>query len=143
MFMIKGVEHLVTGTQWSEVGDFVIQYGQEILIAALLFLVGLILVKLFLTWLRETLPKYTDNHHAISLVMTGLNILLNVLVLSLTLHFLGIRTLVIWRFLVAVALVAIGFVVLLRPYIPTFPFKIGNTIEVNKVVGKVEAVTII
>ncbi len=142
MFMIKGLEHLATGTQWREVGDFVIQYGQEILLAALLFLMGLILVKLFLAWLRKTLPKYTENQYLISVVMTGLNILLIVLVLSLTLHFLGIRTLVIWRFLVAVALVAIGFIVLLRPYIPTLPFKIGNTIEINKVIGKVEAITI-
>jgi len=142
MFMMKKMDQLLTQTQWSADGDFIIQYGAEILNAALLFLIGLILVKLFLTWLRKTLPKYTDNHHAISLVMTGLNILLSVLVLSLTLHLLGIRTLVIWRFLAAVALVAIGFVVLLRPYIPSLPFRIGNTIEVNKVIGKVEAVTI-
>ena len=122
-------------------GDFVIQYGQEILIAAVLFLVGLIAVKFLLAWLRKTLPKFTENQYLISMVITALNILLIVLVISFTLHFLGMRDLVIWRLLIAIALVVIGFIVLLRPYIPTLPFKTGNTIEIGGLIGKVEAMT--
>ena len=132
---------LAVGTDWKRAGDFVVQYGREILVAALLFLVGLILVKLFLAWLRKTLPKFIENQYIVSVVMTGLNILLIVLVLSLTLHFIGMRDLVIARLLVAVALFVIGFIILLRPYIPTLPFKIGNTVQIEKVVGKVEAIT--
>jgi small-conductance mechanosensitive channel len=41
----------------------------------------------------------------------------------------------------AAALIAIAFVVLLRPYIPTLPFKIGNTVEIGGLIGKVEAMT--
>jgi small conductance mechanosensitive channel len=129
------------GTDWKEAGDFIIQYGQEILIAALFFLVGLVLVKFFLAWLKKTLPRFTENQYLISTVITALNILLIVVVISLTLHYLGMRDLVIARLLVAIALIVIAFMVLLRPYIPTLPFKTGNTIEIEGLIGKVEAMT--
>ena len=102
---------------------------------------GLIAIKFFLAWVRKTLPKYTENQFLISTGVTALNILLTVLVITAALHFLGMRGLVIWRLLIAIALVAIGFVVLLRPYIPTLPFKIGNTVEIGGLIGKVEAMT--
>ena len=66
---------------------------------------------------------------------------MTVVVITAALHFLGMRGLVIWRLLIAIALIAIGFVVLLRPYIPTLPFKIGNTVEIGGLIGKVEAMT--
>lgn len=122
-------------------GDFIIDYGGEILVASLLFLLGLIAVKLFLAWLRKTLPRFTENRYLISIVMNVLNILLIVAVISFSLHYLGMKDLVIRRLLVAATLVVIGFVVLLRPYIPTLPFKTGNTIEIGGQIGKVEAMT--
>jgi small conductance mechanosensitive channel len=122
-------------------GEFIIQYGQEILIAAAIFLVALIAVKLLIAWLRKTLPKYTENQYLISMVITVLNVLLIVLVISISLHFLGVKDLVIRRLLVAIALVAVGFIVLLKPFIPTLPFKTGNTIEIEGLIGKVEAMT--
>lgn len=135
------LRELAKGSDWQKAGDFIVQYGQEVLIAALLFLVGLVLIKFFLAWLRKTLPRFTENQYLISMVISGLNILLIVVVISSTLHFLGMRDLVIWRLLIAIALVVIGFIVLLRPYIPTLPFKIGNTVEVGGLIGKVEAMT--
>jgi small conductance mechanosensitive channel len=122
-------------------GDFIVQYGQEILIAAALFLVGLIAVKLLIAWLRRTLPRFTKNQYLISIVTTVLNVLLIVLVISISLHYLGMKDLVIRRILVAVTLVVIGFIVLLKPYIPTLPFRTGNTVEIGGLIGKVEAMT--
>jgi small conductance mechanosensitive channel len=124
-----------------QTGDFVVQYGQEILIASLLFLVGLIAVKLFIAWLRRTLPRFTENQYLVSMVINALNIVLIIAVISFSLHYLGMRDLVIRRLLVAGTLVVIGFVVLLRPYIPTLPFKTGNTVEIGGLIGKVEAMT--
>ncbi|MBN2124048.1 MAG: mechanosensitive ion channel family protein [Deltaproteobacteria bacterium] len=126
---------------WRKAGDFVIQYGQEILLAAAIFLVALIAVKLLIAWLRRTLPKYTENQYLISTVITALNVLLIVLVISFSLHYLGVKDLVVRRLLIAIALVAVGFIVLLKPFIPTLPFKTGNTIEIEGLIGKVEAMT--
>jgi small conductance mechanosensitive channel len=124
-----------------ETGDFIVRYGGEILIAAVLFLIGLIAVKLLIAWLRKTLPRFTENQYLISTALTALNIILIVAVISFALHFLGMKDLVIRRLLVAVTLVVVGFIVLLKPYIPTLPFKIGNAIEIEGLIGKVEAMT--
>jgi small conductance mechanosensitive channel len=132
---------LVRDTSFGKAGDFVVQYGQQILIAAAIFLLGLIAVKLLIAWLRKTALRFTENQHLVSMVITGINIALIVLVLSFALHFIGMRELVIRRLLVAMTLVVIGFVVLLKPYIPNLPFKIGNTVEIGGLLGKVEAIT--
>jgi small conductance mechanosensitive channel len=132
---------LVRDTSFGRAGDFVVQYGQHILIAAAIFLLGLIAVKFLLVWLKKTLLKYTENQHLVSMVITAINIALIVLVLSLALHFLGMRDIVVRRLLVAATLVVISFVVLLKPYIPNLPFKIGNTVEIGGILGKVEAIT--
>jgi small conductance mechanosensitive channel len=124
-----------------EAGDFVVQHGQEILVAAALFLVGLIAVKFLIAYLKKTLPKYIENQYLVSMLITALNITLIVLIISISLHYLGMKDLVIRRLLIAIALVTVGFIVLLKPYIPTLPFKIGNTIEIGGLIGKVEAMT--
>lgn len=135
---LRGMEQL---SSLRSTGDFIIQYGGEILMAAVMFLLGLIVVKLFIAWLRRTLPRFTENRYLLSVVMTVLNIVLIVAVISFSLHFIGMRDLVIRRLLIAATLVVLGFVVLLRPYIPTLPFKTGNTVEIGGLIGKVEAMT--
>jgi small conductance mechanosensitive channel len=132
---------LAVGSDWMKTGDFIVQYGEEILTTALMIVAGLIAVKFFLAWLRKMLPKFTENAYFISTLITSLNILLTILIITFSLHYLGFRFIVLWRLLVAICLVAVGFVVLLRPYIPTLPFKIGNTVEIGGLIGKVEAMT--
>lgn len=124
-----------------KVGDFVIQYGQEILIAAAIFVVALIAVKFLMAWLRKTLPRYIENQYFLSMVITALNVLLIVMIIFISLHYLGVNVLVMRRLMIALILLLVGFVVLLKPYIPTLPFKIGNTVEMEGLIGKVEAIT--
>lgn len=121
--------------------DFILNYGHEILIASMIFLGGLIAVKVVMAYVKKTLPRYTTNQSMISLVSNVLHVVLLALVIAFALHFLGVPSLVIRRIFVACALIAIGFVVLLRPYIPSLPFKLGNTIQVGELIGKVEATT--
>jgi small conductance mechanosensitive channel len=53
----------------------------------------------------------------------------------------GMHTVIIRRILAAITLAAVGLIVLFRPYIPTLPFKVGNTIKTGDLFGKVEATT--
>jgi len=139
--MNKQVHDLEQLSDLRRAGDFIVQHGQETLVAAALFLVGLIAVKFIIAYVRKTLPRFTENQYLVSMVITALNILLIVVVISFSLHYLGMKDIVIRRLLVAITLLAIGFIVLLRPYIPTLPFKIGNTVEIGGLIGKVEAMT--
>lgn len=133
---------LIASSGGGKAGEFVIRYGQEILLAATFFLAGLIAVKFLIAWLRKTIiPKFPESQHLISTVMKALHILLVVLIITFTLHFLGMKDIVIARLLFALGLILIGFIVLLRPYIPNLPFKVGNRIEVGGVRGKVISTT--
>jgi small conductance mechanosensitive channel len=62
---------------------------------------------------------------------------------AFALNVLGLHTIVVRRILLAVILAAIGLLVILRPYIPTLPFKVGNTIMTGDLLGKVEATTML
>jgi small conductance mechanosensitive channel len=53
----------------------------------------------------------------------------------------GFKTQIVFRFLMIAGLAAVGVLVLFRPYIPSLPYKVGNTIKVGDVLGKVEATT--
>ena len=45
------------------------------------------------------------------------------------------------RFLSIVALTALGLIIFLRPFFPTMPFKVGNTIKTSDLLGVVEGIT--
>jgi small conductance mechanosensitive channel len=52
-----------------------------------------------------------------------------------------VPAIIIRRILLAAILTAVGLIVIFRPYIPSLPYKVGNTIEVGGLIGKVEATT--
>jgi hypothetical protein len=64
--METSLRDLVRDTSFGRAGDLAVQYGQQILIAAAIFLLGLIAVKFLLVWLKKTLLKYTENQHLAS-----------------------------------------------------------------------------
>jgi hypothetical protein len=53
------------------------------------------------------------------------------------------RGIVIARVFIAVTLAVIGVAVIFRRYLPTLPFKVGDTVQVGGRLGKVEATTVL
>jgi small conductance mechanosensitive channel len=53
----------------------------------------------------------------------------------------GAKPINVLRFLSIIALVIIGLIIFLRPFFPSMPFKIGNTIKTAGLLGKVEGLT--
>jgi small conductance mechanosensitive channel len=47
------------------------------------------------------------------------------------------------RLMTIIALVAAGLMIFLRPFIPSLPFKVGQTIKAGDLLGKVEAITLL
>ena len=45
------------------------------------------------------------------------------------------------RLLTIIALIVTGVMIFLKPFIPTLPFKVGNTVKAGNLLGKVEAIT--
>lgn len=125
----------------TRIGDAVTLYGREIVLALAILVAGLIASRMFIKLLRSILQRFTANQSLISMVSTSLHVVLVVLVVAAALHQAGVETLVIRRILLAMSLAAVGLIVIFRPYLPTLPYKVGNSIEVGGLVGKVEATT--
>ena len=102
---------------------------------------GLILARMLVRLIRLTLQRFTAKQTVISSVSNALHLLLIIIVVATALEVAGMHTVIIRRILASITLAAIGLIVLFRPYIPTLPFKVGNTIKTGDLFGKVEATT--
>jgi len=128
-------------TKLEQIRDIMALHGRELALALIILIVGLYLAKWLTQRLRIGLGKVTTNVNVISIVSNTFYILFLFVVIMLAATEAGFQTLIVFRFLMVVSLAAIGVVVLFRPYIPSLPFKVGNTIKVGDLLGKVEATT--
>jgi small conductance mechanosensitive channel len=123
------------------IGDNIIMYGQDVVLALIILVGGLIATRLFIKYFRRMLQKFAANQSLISIISASLHVVLVVLVVTAALHYVGVPAIIIRRVLFACILAAVGLIVIFKPYIPSLPYKVGNAIEVGGLVGKVEAVT--
>lgn len=70
-------------------------------------------------------------------------ILLLVVIILVTMVNAGFDSRNVLRLLIVISLIVIAVIILFRPYIPTLPFKVGNTVKVGSLLGKIEATTMI
>jgi len=127
----------------NQMTGFVLKYGQEVILALLILVVGLILANLVKKFSRQWLGKMTSNRTLISSVTNILYVLILFFVVGAALQQTGINTLVIRRILIGTTLIFVTLIIIFRHYIPTLPYKVGNTIKTGELLGKVEAMSLI
>ena len=134
-----------TGTfdKYKEMGDLIASQGQTFVIALIILVVGLIVIKQVYKLLRLLLERFALKPQTVSTVNNIICIILLVLIVATALQHLGMNTLVIRRVIFLVSLAVIGIIAIFRPLIPTLPFKVGNTVKVGDLLGKIEATTIL
>jgi small conductance mechanosensitive channel len=123
------------------VGDILASHGRELLIALILLIAGLYLTKYLTKYLRIGLGKMTNNLNVISIVSSTFYVLFLMAVVMVATTQAGIKPQVIFRALMIGGLAVIGIIALFRPYLPTLPFEVGNTVKAAGILGKVEATT--
>lgn len=123
------------------VGDIMASHGKELALALVILIGGLYLSKQMARYLRTGLGRLTKNPNLISIVSNSFYILFLMAVILTATSFIGFKVQIVFRFIVVIGLAAIGVLVLFRPYIPSLPFKEGNTVKVGDLLGKVEATT--
>jgi small conductance mechanosensitive channel len=133
--MVSEIEKL------QRVGDILASHGRELLIALILLIAGLYLAKYLTKYLRVGLGKITKNLNIISIVSSSFYILFLMAVVMVATTQAGIKPQVIFRALMIGGLAVIGVIALFRPYLPTLPFEVGNTVKAAGILGKVEATT--
>jgi small conductance mechanosensitive channel len=132
-----------TFEKYKAMGELIASQGQHFVIALFILVVGLIIIKQGSKLLKRLLERLALKPQTVSTVSSIISILLLVIVLAAALEQLGMNSLVIRRVLFLVSLGVIGIIAIFRPLIPTLPFKVGNTVKVGDLLGKIEATTIL
>jgi len=125
----------------TKIGELLNQYGKELVLALAILVFGLIVARIVVRVVGVTLQRFTTKQTVISSVSNAVHLLLIMIIVATALEAAGMHTIIINRILASITLAAIGLIVLFRPYMPTLPFRVGNTIKTGDLFGKVEATT--
>jgi small conductance mechanosensitive channel len=118
-------------------------YGREVVIAFALIVFGLILIKWINQGLKRVFIKLPISPAKGATARNIVIVLMSAALLSFAAVQLGLDARPVMRFLAILTLGVIGMVVVFRPLIPSLPFKVGNTVKIGDLLGKIEATTIL
>ena len=116
-------------------------YGREVVIAFAVIVFGLILIKWINQRLKRVFRKLPISSAKGATARNVITVLLGAALISIVAIELGLEPRPVVRLLAILALAVIGLIVVFRPLLPTLPFKVGNTVKVGDLLGKVEATT--
>ena len=119
------------------------QDGQAMVLALVILIIGLFVARWADKGLRAALRRLLPTS---PYVTTFCNIvyvsMVAIIVVAAALEF-GAKPVNMIRLLTIITLVAAGLMIFLRPFIPSLPFKVGQTIKAGDLLGKVEAISLI
>jgi len=121
--------------------EIMTHHGQELLLSLVFLIAGLLIVRWAMKLVRLGLGKLVKNSAIAGTIANVVHVLLLSFVLIIAAAEAGIEILPVFRLVMAVLLVVVGLLILFRPYIPTLPFKVGQTIKAAGLLGKVEGTT--
>jgi len=130
-------------TRLQSLGQLMELHGRDLIAGLLVLILGLLAVRFIVRGWRRLLGTFVKNP---ALVATATNVvhilLLSVVIIAAAVEA-GFKVQPLFRLAMVVLLSVIGLVVLFRPYIPTLPFKVGQTVKAAGLLGKVEGTTFI
>ena len=118
-------------------------YGFDLLLSFAMLVAGLILAKLFHKYFKILLRKFIAKESTVATVANVAALLFIAYVVALSLHHVGMHTIVIRRILVAISLAVIAVIIVFRPLIPALPFKVGQVVKAGDLLGKVESTSLL
>jgi small conductance mechanosensitive channel len=129
--------------KFRKLGENIMNYGQEVLLALFILVAGLILIRFFVRYLKRLLQRFISNPALVSTISSAVHVVLIIVIVMAASYDIGIPMIIIRRIFVAGILIGVGLIVLFRPFLPSLPYKIGNTVKMGGLLGKVEATTIL
>jgi len=119
------------------------QHGREIMLALLILICGLLVAKWIHHGLSRVMRKLNPNSKVAPLVCNSMYIIIIAIAIVATAVQLGAQPVNLLRLVAIIVLIIIGVMVFLKPFIPTLPFKVGNTVKAGDLLGKVEAISLL
>lgn len=132
-----------TQQKLERLGYIMTNYGWELILGLIVLIAGLVAVRLISKLLGKGLAHTPLKPAWQATVTQGLTVLLYVIVLGMTLDLIGLKSANLFKLVIVAALAATAVIFLFRPYIPSLPFKEGNTIKTGNLLGKVEGTTVL
>jgi small-conductance mechanosensitive channel len=111
----------------TRLGELIILHGQRVVFSLAFLVAGLLAAKIAVRYLKRILVRFMANKAMVATIANLVFVLLAVIVFVIALEQAGVRSVVINRILAAAALVITAILFLIRPLIPSLPFKVGNT----------------
>ena len=131
----------VTQQKWERLGYILTNYGWELILGLIVLVGGLVLVRLLSRLLKAGMERVPIKPAWGATVHQTVTVLLYVIVLGITADMVGLKSGNLIKLFIVVALACAAVVFMFRPYLPSLPFKAGNTIKTGSILGKVEGTT--
>ncbi len=128
-------------SRFQQLGETMTQHGTQMALALAILIIGLLTARWLHNRLRQLIRKWYPESKLAPLLCSLLYIIIVVLVIMGAAVEFGAKPVNLLRLLTIIALIVTGISIFLRPFIPTLPFKVGNTVKAGNLLGKVEAIT--
>ncbi len=129
--------------KFHEIKNIMLHHGKDLVLAAIVLVAGLIVIK----WAHRLLTQSMDRLSLDSPIYATVRNILCVIMYSSVIIAASVQAGLpagpVIQFLTIISLVVIGIIVVFRPFIPTLPFKVGNTVKAGDLLGKIEATTVL
>lgn len=123
--------------------DTLASHGLQFVFGMTILIVGVLLTKWIMQYLNSNITKISKNTTANSMIVNTVGIILFGIVITASAIEIGADPKRVVATLMFICLVSIGIIVIFRPLVPTLPFKVGNTVKLGDLLGKVEHTTIL
>ena len=126
-----------TLTRLQNFGDFLTDYGTHMALSLAVLIAGMLVVR----GIHKGLLKLMPANRVSVIFCNTVYIILVMIVITAAFTEFGAKPINVLRFLSIIALTVLGLIIFLRPFLPSMPFKVGNTIKAGDLLGIVEGVT--
>ena len=123
------------------IGETLSQHGTEMVLALGILILGLLAARWIDKGLRILMNRLLPTSKNVTAICNVIYVIMVVMVVMVAAVEFGAKPINMLRLLTIVALIAVGLIIFLRPFIPAMPFKVGNTVRAADLLGKVEAMT--
>jgi small conductance mechanosensitive channel len=137
----QGMENQVDKLE--RIRDVMMLHGVELILSVAILVIGIIAVRWVNKILRHNLTRLKANPTVVSIICNIIYVLMLVAVVSVAAVEAGIQIKPVARLFILFSLIVVGVIVIFRPFLPSLPFKVGNTVKIGDLLGKIEATTIL
>jgi small conductance mechanosensitive channel len=129
----------IIGDKMHNIGRIMNEHGGNFIIGLGLLIAGLLLARQILKWMRQLLIMMGLKPDLAGTICSVFNVLIHVIIFVTAASIVGLNSANLFKFITVVALIIVAVILLFRPYIPSLPFNVNNTVKTGDLLGKIEA----